>query len=114
MPTDALGNPVGILQRWDQTVDFVNGEGSASASWKLQGVSFDADLSGTMDGPLNMGGLCADNTCSVNAQGLPFGPGAKRFGVAYQIKATLPQTRDAQPSNLPAIGSAMLIQTGSR
>lgn len=35
-------------------------------------------------------------------------------GRAYQIKATLPQTRDAQPSNLPAIGSAMLIQTGSR
>ncbi|HEY7760327.1 MAG TPA: FecR family protein [Burkholderiales bacterium] len=116
LPTDALGNPVGILQRWDQTVDFVNATGAASAEWKLQGVPFSADLSGTFDGALNMAGLCSGNPCSVNAQGLPFGPGAKRFGVAYQISASLPPapTRAAQPSNLSAIGSAVLTQTGSR
>jgi hypothetical protein len=47
----------------------------------------------------------------VNAQGLPFGPNAQRFGVAYQISATLPPTEGAQPSNLSAMGSAMLNQT---
>jgi len=116
LPTDAFGNPVGILQRWDQTVDFINREGFASASWQLQGVPVNVDLSGTFDGPLNMAGLCKDTSCSVNAQGLPFGPGANRFGIAYQISGTLPPapTRDAQPSNLPAIGSAVLTQTGSR
>ena len=108
LPTDALGNPVGTLTGWNQTVDFSTGQGTGSASWILQGAAYSAQLSGSFDGPMYLSGQCAAQSCFVSAQGKPFGPGAQRFGVAYQINAF------DQNRSLSAQGAAMLTQTGAQ
>jgi hypothetical protein len=109
LPTDARGNIVGTLTSWNQSVNFASGQGSGSASWNLQGTVYNAQLSGSFDGPLYLSGQCAAQSCYVNAQGLAYGPGAQRFGVAYQLNVGA-----TEGSSISAQGAAMLTQTGKQ
>jgi len=113
-PTDALGNPIGTLTSWNQTVNFY-GLATGSATWNVQGTTLSVPLNGGFDGPLYLAGSCEVGSCNVNAQGLPYGPGARRFGMAYHLDYTPAATpQNLQPASVSAQGAAMLTQTSAQ
>jgi hypothetical protein len=107
LPTDsASGAVVGKLDSFVLSVDFGQNNATGTMAMTLKAQQYQAQLTGSFDGPLYFGGSCTVGTCSVNGLGRPFGTDAVRFGAAYTINAT-----PAAGGPFSAYGAAALRQT---
>jgi hypothetical protein len=110
LPTDSTtGAVVGKLDSFVLTVDFGQNSATGTMAMTLKANPYQAQLTGSFDGPLYFGGSCTVGTCSVSGLGRPFGTDAVRFGAAYTVNAT-PATGGPFSAN----GAAALRQTSLR
>jgi hypothetical protein len=110
LPTDsATGAVVGKLDSFALTVDFGQNNATGVMAMTLKANQYQAQLTGSFDGPLYFGGSCTVGTCSVSGLGRPFGQDAVRFGAAYTVNAS-----PAAGGPFTANGAAALRQTSLR